>query len=229
MKVKQHGLPRRDIYSAVYGNATSFFLTVPTILNKKRLLKRASKQTHLPPGKIALGTAVFPYNKRADESPFKFNRQWPGICDLRTCTAPHNKTIRRKLLSSSNTSLPFWLKGPMTNRTTALSGIQKKSCGNSQGLFSSGSQLHWCSSRREPVPKIAETLFGSPMVPTASTSMSQSTGYSSPVGTQCWEQPRLCPISYTTSLWETFWASLNSLEASQVVSQQRPRSGESLP
>lgn len=53
------------MYSALYGNATSFFLTVPTILNKKRLLKRASKQTHLPPGKIALGTPVFPYNKRA--------------------------------------------------------------------------------------------------------------------------------------------------------------------
>lgn len=52
------------MYSAVYGNATSFFLTVLTILNK-RLLKRASKQTHLPPGKFALGTAVFPYNKRA--------------------------------------------------------------------------------------------------------------------------------------------------------------------
>lgn len=65
MKVKQHGLPRRDMYSALYGNATSFFLTVPSILNKKRLLKWASKQTHLPPGKIAPGTPVFPYNKRA--------------------------------------------------------------------------------------------------------------------------------------------------------------------
>lgn len=65
MKVKQHGLPRRDMYSALYGNATSLLLTVPIILNKKRLLKQASKQTYLPPGKIALGTPVFPYNKRA--------------------------------------------------------------------------------------------------------------------------------------------------------------------
>lgn len=65
MKVKQHGLPRRDMYSMLYGNAASFFLTVPTILNKKRLLKQASKQTFLPPGRIALGTPVFPYNKRA--------------------------------------------------------------------------------------------------------------------------------------------------------------------
>lgn len=40
----------------------------------------------------------------------------------------------------------------MTNRATALSGLQKKSCDNSQGLFSSGSQLHWCSSRRDPCP-----------------------------------------------------------------------------
>lgn len=65
MKVKQHGLPRRDVYSALYGNAISFLLTLPIVLNKKRLLKQASKQTYLPPGKIALGTPVFPYNKRA--------------------------------------------------------------------------------------------------------------------------------------------------------------------
>jgi len=45
------GLPRRDVYSTLYGNATSFSLTVSIILNKKWLLKQASKQKCLPPGK----------------------------------------------------------------------------------------------------------------------------------------------------------------------------------
>lgn len=39
MKAKLRGLPRRDVYSTLYGNATSFSLTVSIILNKKRLLK----------------------------------------------------------------------------------------------------------------------------------------------------------------------------------------------
>lgn len=96
----------------------------------------------------------------------------------------------------------------MTNRVTALSGVQKESCGNSQDLFSSGSQLHWCSSRRDPMPNLAEHPFRlqgmSPVVPTAGTSESRSTGYPSPVGAQHREQPRLCPISYTTSLQRHF-------------------------
>lgn len=96
----------------------------------------------------------------------------------------------------------------MTNRVTALSGVQKESCGNSQDLFSSGSQLHWCSSRRDPMPNLAEHPFRlqgmSPVVPTAGTSESRSTGYPSPVGAQHREQPRLCPISYLTSLQRHF-------------------------
>lgn len=44
MKAEQRGLPRRDVYSMLYGNTTSFSLPVSIILNNKWPLKQASKQ-----------------------------------------------------------------------------------------------------------------------------------------------------------------------------------------
>lgn len=51
MKAKQCGLPKRDAYSTLHGNATSFSVTVSSILNKKQLSEQASKQKCLPPSK----------------------------------------------------------------------------------------------------------------------------------------------------------------------------------
>lgn len=87
------------------------------------------------------------------------------------------------------------------------------------------------------MPNIAETLFRlqgmSPVVPTASTSVSLDIpllwvpSTESSAGCAPSPTPQVCERLFESL--NDFKESLNSLEASQVVSQQRPRSGESLP